>query len=185
MQLLGERGTVILLHLHRTLLRRLVPSLALATLLLLPLQTEASAYVKFQGIEGGATAASHTGWTDVIAVEWSITNTGKKNKAKAIEVGNMKITTKIDDASPSIHLAALNANTFSQVLFEATEGSSQRVYYSYELRSAKVVGYDIGIWQEGDIDEDLVATIELEFSQVDVSYTSPGGEVSSFTWTVK
>lgn len=166
-------------------MKRVYASIIALLLLAIPASADAAAFVKFHGIQGGSSSGAHSGWTDVIAVEWSVANTGKKNKAKAIEVGNMMVTTKIDDASPSVHLAALNANTISNVRFEATESGSDRVYYKYELRSAKVVGYSIGIWQDGDIDEDLVATVELEFQQIAVTYVDANGEETSFTWTVK
>lgn len=86
--------------------------------------THASAYVKFDGIEGEAQDKDHDGWIDLASFSQGMhrpgggTGAGRRRGDVAME--DMVLTIEYDKASPSLALAALKGDVFPNVKIHLT-----------------------------------------------------------------
>ena len=111
--------------------------------------THASAYVKFDGIEGETKDNDHKGWSDLASFSQSMVSsgggTGAGRRSGDVAMEDIVLTIEYDKASPSLALAALKGDVFPNVEIHLTGPSlssqCQGTYLIYELQNAQVVSH--------------------------------------------
>lgn len=147
---------------------------SLITILMLPSNAEAAAYMKFEGIEGEATDAKHDKWIDVLSVDWGTNRGGGRSTARAPRDGSsgtLTITKTLDRSSPKLQQACASGAHFPEVELDlsasARDRGSRTTYLTYKLHDVLVTSCSTG----GSGGEDRsTETISLNFAKIEWTY---------------
>lgn len=109
-----------------------------------------SIFLKWPGIEGEATDASHRGWLDIDNLSWGVQraitsspSTSKDRESANAEITDLTITRRMDKASPSLFMAACcgKGQELTLHLTKTGSGRGSEVFMAYTLRNALVSDY--------------------------------------------
>ena len=137
-----------------------------------------AAFVKYAGIDGESTDASHDKWIDVLSVDFGVTRAATGGSAPVVQ--HMVITMEYDKASPKILEKALNGEVIPKLEIEltATTGGSRATYLKYELVNVLVTSY-----QTNASGDDLAGlptvVVGNNFEEIKVTYTEFDSEGNS------
>lgn len=136
-----------------------------------------AAYIKFDGVDGEATAREHRRWSRIISFGQGIhqpgtASTGSTRRRGNVVLDDIIVSKELDKASPKIAEAVCKGQVFPQVLIDLTASypnAGRLTYYTYELKNVLVTSYDIhGSGQPKDLPLEEFA---LNFEEIKVTYT--------------
>lgn len=135
----------------------------------------ASAFIKFDGVDGESLAKGHEKWSDLDSFSQSInkigagaTGAGRRRGTPVLE--ELHCTKLLDKSSPKLAESVCNGKIFPKVeihLKTATTDSSRETFYKYELKNVMVISYNVA----GGSQDKPVESFALNFEEIKVTYT--------------
>ena len=124
------------------ILSNTLPVFFLSYLLVFP--AHAAMYLKFDGVDGEATAAGHEGWIEILSVSESISrpdagSTGATRRRGAAEFSDIEVSKLLDRTSPKLREALAQGKVYPKVEIHITRScidAAQATYFSYELTNS-------------------------------------------------
>ena len=154
-----------------------------------------AAYIKFDGIDGEALAATYQGWSDLENVNQTITReiNPETGQLQPAVLGDILCTKVLDKASPMIARAMVMGLIFPTVEIHLTRnsvvpGEGQTPYLKYKLENVQISSYNLnGHSNFNTVDRE---TLSLKFTHITMTYIEfdlDGNEVGSteFTWNLQ
>jgi len=129
-----------------------------------------AAFVKYAGIDGESTDASHDKWIDVLSVDFGVTRAATGGSAPVVQ--HMVITMEYDKASPKILEKALNGEVIPKLeidLTSTTRGAGA-TYLKYELVNVLVTSYQTNASEDDEVGLPTVV-VGNNFEEIKVTYT--------------
>jgi len=133
-------------------------------------------YLQLEGIKGESTDSKHAGWTEVLTVNWTITqpksattSTSGGHTAGRAELGEIHITKLIDIASPMLAQTCACGKTIpkAKIEFFRADGNDRVKYYEVELENV-LIGHVSPSFNPGG---DPTESVGLKFAKVKWKYT--------------
>lgn len=153
-----------------------------------------AAYIKFDGIDGESQHDKHKGWSDLISFSQMVHKPGAGATGAARRRGttvceDMQCSKLMDKSSPKLAEAVCDGKVFPKVVIEctvSTTGSSQEVFYKYELKNVLVSSYSVS----GGSQDKPGESFSLNFEEIKVTYTEMDSEGSkkgdvAYGWNVE
>ena len=109
----------------------------------------ASAYVKYDGIDGEAQDQAHAGWTDVASWSYGAERPGSGDQSgqREHDLSGLVVTTRVDKATPLLMGSLVSGHVFPKVEIHLTGPSATSTckgeYFAIELKNAIVSGYSM------------------------------------------
>lgn len=128
----------------------------------------AAGYIKFDGVDGEATARGHEGWSNLDSFSHTLTQKVTK-KGTFAEVG-IDIAKAFDKSSPKLQEALIRGVTNPLATIEFTKqfgDGSEATYLKYELSNVLVSSYSTSAASDSRPSE----TLSLNFEEIKVTYT--------------
>ena len=155
-----------------------------------------AAYIKFDGVDGQATAKEHRSWSRIISFDQGIympgaASTGQTRRRGRVVLDDIIVSKKLDKASPKIAEALCKGQVFPEVLIDLTASyanSGPLTYYTYELKNVLVTSYNIqGSGRPKGVP---VEEFALSFEEIKVTYTELSSKGKSkgnveYSWKVE
>ncbi|HTH97154.1 MAG TPA: type VI secretion system tube protein Hcp [Stellaceae bacterium] len=131
-------------------------------------------FLQIDGIQGDATQANHTGWTDIKTLQWGVTRSmntlaGATTNREGSEpsVGEVILTKTSDSSSVKLFSQACSGRSGVTAKIDlCTTGNPGDTYISFTLTNTLISSYTISA--SADRPEE---TVVLNFTKVEMKYT--------------
>jgi type VI secretion system secreted protein Hcp len=148
-------------------------------------------HIKFDGVDGESTDASHKGEVDVLSWSWGVSNAGPGpgggGGAGRPQPADLHIVHNYDKASPLLAKKCAQGVHFPAVVLTARKaGQGQKDFLKITMKEVFITS----VAPSGGGGGDIVESVSMSYGQIDFSYKpqdaagGPGGEVK-FGWNVK
>jgi type VI secretion system Hcp family effector len=138
-------------------------------------------FLKIEGIDGEAKDEAHSGWIDVLSVDWGAVRAtpvratparpqrgAERKRPGRVKYGDITLKRGYDAASPKLMLAVANGTRVPSVVLEFTTTEAEGVrYVRYELQDVIISSYRIDAGGDGDRPTE---SISLNFAKVKSAY---------------
>jgi type VI secretion system secreted protein Hcp len=155
-----------------------------------------AAYIKFDGVDGEAKDADHSGWSDLASFGQGLQQpggsaTGPTRRRGDVIVDDITCSKELDKASPKIAEAVCKGKVFPKVEIHLTASYTDEgrvTYYAYEMKNVLVTSYNIsGSGQSEDVP---MEDFSLNFEEIKTTYTEADSEGKSkgnveYSWKVE
>lgn len=144
-------------------------------------QAAASAYLKFDGIEGESLDREHRGWIEILSFSHDVSRekgrgpgNGRTARRGRTSIGDLVVVKELDRSSPKLAEALIKGMTIPQVVMHVTTPSSDPdgieplTFYTYELKNVQVVSYNVQ--GEGGVENIPLDSFALNFEEIKVTY---------------
>ena len=132
----------------------------------------ANAFLRIEGIEGGATRAGHEGWIDVLSFNWglsssasAITAAGARTAGRA-QFQDLAVTKPIDKSSPLLAVGCAEARHYREAELVFYAPGSASAIGSVRLTDVTVTTSMTG----SDVSGAIVEEVRLSFARVVWNY---------------
>jgi type VI secretion system secreted protein Hcp len=135
-----------------------------------------TAFMKIDGIPGGATEVGHKDWCEVERFSFSLSVQQQHGSLAGggaqvhgdVEFSNLSITKRVDKSSPELFFACCKGKVLKEIVVEQLKklgGDQMEKVYSLKLSNALVTHYEPG----ADTEEVMFSGTKVEYA-----YTSTG-----------
>jgi type VI secretion system secreted protein Hcp len=149
-------------------------------------------FLELDGVKGESVDKAHKGKIDILAWQWSLSNSGTFHNGSGGGAGkaqftDITVTKYIDAASPNIMLFCANGKHFAKgKIIVRKAGENPLEYLTIEFEKALVTSYSTG---GGGGEERLIENVALNFAKVKVEYTTQSekggkGTPQAFAWDI-
>jgi type VI secretion system secreted protein Hcp len=149
-------------------------------------------FLELDGVKGESVDKAHKGKIDILAWQWSLSNSGTFHNGSGGGAGkaqftDITVTKYIDAASPNIMLFCANGKHFAKgKIIVRKAGENPLEYLTIEFEKALVTAYSTG---GGGGEERLIENVALNFAKVKVEYTTQSekggkGTPQAFAWDI-
>ena len=149
-------------------------------------------FLELDGVKGESVDKTHKGKIDILAWQWSLSNSGTFHNGSGGGAGkaqftDITVTKYIDAASPNIMLFCANGKHFAKgKIIVRKAGENPLEYLTIEFEKALVTSYSTG---GGGGEERLIENVALNFAKVKVEYTTQSekggkGTPQAFAWDI-
>ncbi|KPK50485.1 MAG: hypothetical protein AMK72_02115 [Planctomycetes bacterium SM23_25] len=129
--------------------------------LAVPAQAAYDAFLKIEGIPGGATASGHEGWIEVVSFSMGVTQ-----RVGGLEISPLWVTKGVDKSSPKLFWHAIEQELITGAMIEITEAGGN-VVADYSLENLLVSSFSGG----GSVGETLpLEEVSFNFGKVGYGY---------------
>jgi type VI secretion system secreted protein Hcp len=143
---------------------------------------QAEAFVKIDGIAGESTDRAHLGQVDVKAFGFGGKNTAAAGGVGKVAFHDVTFSKLYDASSRKLLLKLATGQHIPSVTFSFRRpGAKGADFLTYTLSDVVVTSYEQG----GAKERPLLEQVDLNFSRVQVAYTSPSGATTTAGWDVK
>jgi len=146
-----------------------------------------SAFLKFDGVDGESTDASHKGWIDVLsfsqgASKPSSASTGLSRRRGSALLEDFVITKKLDKSSPKLADFLLKGRIIPAVTLELVN-SGKSPYYKVVMSNVMINSFKNG----GTCGNQCPVTeeISLSFERITWTYIDASGSITTSTYSVE
>lgn len=150
---------------------------------------QGAAYIKFDGIDGESSDATHRGWSDLVSFQLSIPRADPAAAAPTRPTGEIRLEKLVDKSTPNLMQASVEKAVKRNITIEFTRdfADNRETYLSYELQNVLIVSYHL----EGSRNRDAqTETLELTFESMKITYTEfdrdgTRMDTKEYTWRVE
>ena len=152
-----------------------VAAIVVVSVLCLAVQSQAAAYIKFDGVEGEALDQEHKAWSDLVSFSQGLHQpgggaTGSSRRRGDVILEDIACVKELDKASPKLAEAVCLGRVFPKVTIHLTRAhqGKQVTYFIVTMTNVQISSYAVGGLVVG---EDLpVEEFSLNFEQIKVTY---------------
>jgi type VI secretion system secreted protein Hcp len=136
-----------------------------------------AAYIKFDGVDGGALDKDHKAWSALLSFSQGLhqpgrSATGSTRRRGDVIMNDITCSKELDKASPKIAEAICRGKVFRKVVIDLTASytdAGRVTYYRFELTDVLATAYSVG--GSGQAEDVPMEDFSLNFEELRVTYT--------------
>jgi type VI secretion system secreted protein Hcp len=152
-----------------------VAAVVVGSVLCLAVQSQAAAYIKFDGVDGEAVEQGHTAWSDLVSLSQGLHQpgggaTGQSRRRGDVVLEDVTCVKELDKASPKLAEAVCGGRVFPKVTIHLTRAhqGKQTTYFIVTMTTVQISSYAVGGLVVGE--ELPVEEFSLNFEEIKVTY---------------